>query len=231
MPDTQKEVPKTIHRPPVNYWSCKARIAALRKYQDLVRHRYRIRPDIGFAAKLEDLIGPFHDQMEATHLVDREIARLSAPVFHILNDVGISTVVTFSHPEPRFNKGAVTSVIKKEDSDLIATLLENDTSSVRGQTAFRLLMTYLEEGIGMYELRLKIAFREIFYPTVWLAYVVRLPLTTLERAGIQPSETLVTRIYGTVIQVLMLIVIVLLSLKLGFTVPWEKIIDFVFKFI
>jgi hypothetical protein len=120
------------------------------------------------------------------HLLGREIARLSPIVFHFLDEVGISTIATYTinEMEPAATGSAFRMVRKKEDRNILVAYLGMDPSSVEGHNAFDLLMTTLEEGIGMYQSREKIAFREIFYPTVWLAYLIRLPVTVLERAGL-----------------------------------------------
>ena len=228
MSDTHSEPRRFLVRHPITYWSCKRRIQALRKYQDLVRHRERSPESLRFAQRLEDLIGPFKDQLERMHLLEQEIARLSPIVFHILQDVGVPTSVYRKVEE--FPAGsAIESTQKEEKYDLIVGYLQVPVGSIEAQRNCDLLVTILEEGIGMYQSRKQIAWREIFYPTVWLAYIVRLPITILERAGVRPSDQMITDIYGKLLQAAMLVLIVLLGLKLGFTIPWERIITNILK--
>jgi hypothetical protein len=44
-------------------------------------------------------------------------------------------------------------------------------------------------------------------------------------AGVVPSDQLVSDIYGRIMQFATLILIVLASLKLGCSIPWEKILS------
>lgn len=219
--------------PPPSYWACKRRIRILRKYQDLVRHQTRSQPDVRFADKLEDLIGPFKDPVERIHLLEREIARLSPIVFHLLDEVGIPTIATYTVNEmkPAATGSPFRMVPRKEDRNILVAYLQMDPSSVEGQNTFDLVMTTLEEGIGMYQSRERIAFREIFYPTVWLAYLIRLPITVLERAGLitdGKTGAVFIAIYAGIVKVLVLVILGLIAARLGF-ITWKDFFQYVFK--
>ncbi len=218
--------PKALRRPPRSYWACKRRIQILRKYQDLIRHRERRQPDIQFAEPLENLIGPFKDAIERMHFLDREIARLTPLVYHILNEVGISTAVSHKISEPQVSDLGITHNQKEEKYDIVGRYLDIRVGSLEGQYAFALLMRMVEEGIGMYQLRQEIAFREIFYPTVWLAYLVRLPLTVLERAGLISDETTAVDIYAKILKLATAGLLALIALKFGVKIPWKELLPF-----
>jgi hypothetical protein len=130
---------------------------------------------------------------------------------------------------PKIGKDRVIQVEKEQKFDIISDYLRICRNDTDAQHLFEVMMTTLEEGIGVYQLREQRAWRELFFPTVWLAYIIRLPITVLQRAGIRPSDKLVTDIYGRLIQAGTLILIVLLSIKLGVTIPWERLITYFVK--
>jgi hypothetical protein len=218
--------PKALRRPPLSYWGCKRRIQILRRYQDLVRHRERQPPDIQFAEPLENLIGPFKNAIERMHFLDQEIARLSLPVHHILNELGISTVVTRGIGKPQVGDAGIDHPQEEEKYDIVGNYLDGRVGSLEGQYSFDLLMRMVEEGIGVYQLRQEMAFRELFYPTVWLAYLVRLPLNVFERAGLVPEDKTVVDIYAKILILVTAVLLALIALKFGIQIPWKEILPF-----
>jgi len=182
-------------------------------------------PFVQFSQPIEALIPPFKDPFERQHFIDTELARLTPIVSVFLREVGLST--TFSRTN--INSHGAPSSPKQRSFDIITAYLHTPLGSLDSQRMVEPLMILLEEGIGTYLARQERARRELIYPTVWLAYIVRLPITVLIRAGILPSTEFISNIYGKLIQVLALIFIVLLSIKLGVTIPWAKIIGYFLK--
>jgi hypothetical protein len=71
--------------------------------------------------------------------------------------------------------------------------------------AYEAVTDALEQGIGLYKARQKQAFREIFNPIIWLAYLIRLPITVMERAGMlghEKTKEMALRVYGRIIQIM-----------------------------
>ena len=182
-------------------------------------------PFLQFAQPIEKLLPPFKDTFERQHYLDAEIARLTPIVSLMLREVGLSTIFTRSN----VNSHGAPIPTKQESFDIITGYLHAPFGSLDGQRIVGPLITLLEEGIGTYLARQENARRELFYPTVWLAYILRLPITVLIRAGILPSGEFVTNIYGKLLQAGMFVLIVLLSIKLGITIPWERLVTYFLK--
>ena len=60
-------------------------------------------------------------------------------------------------------------------------------------SAFELLLGAIERGVGSYLYRRKVALREMFNPINWIAYMLRLPIVILERAGIETANKVFTK--------------------------------------
>src|SRR5262249_16508300 len=88
------------------------------------------------------------------------------------------------------------------------------------QDVFEVLMTLLERAIGVYQEWRDAAFRDLFNPLVWLAWFIRLPISVLERAGLQDEATAsrVVKGYGGIVRIAVLGVL----MRLGVPIPWDK---------
>ncbi len=128
--------------------------------------------------------------------------------------------------EPQVTDAGLTYAPKEEKYDIVADYLDIEVGSIEGQYTSDLLMRMLEEGIGAYQARQPVAFREIFYPTVWLAYLVRLPLSVFERAGLVSDEKTAVDIYAKVLKVVTAALLLFILLKLGVKIPWNELLTF-----
>jgi len=179
-------------------------------------------PYIQFAQPIEKLIPACKDSFERQHYLEIEIARLTPIVGLILNQFGLSVMFNRTIRDSQGDP-------KQESFDILNQYLHVPLGSPDGQHLIDPLMTLLEKGIGVGMSRQERARYEFLYPTTWLAYLIRLPITVLVRAGILPSSELIGSIYGKFIQILTLVLIVLLSIKLGIAIPWERIIGYILK--
>jgi hypothetical protein len=104
------------------------------------------------------------------------------------------------------------------------------------QGVCELVLDALEQGIGAYERRFKQAKRELYSPVAWVAHLIRLPITVMERAGFaghEKTQELMLGGYARFMRIMMGISVVLATLLLGIKVPWREIvsavIDYIFK--
>ncbi len=181
-------------------------------------------PFLQFAQPIEKLIPPFKDTFERQHYLDTEITRLTPIVSLFLREVGLFTTFYRTNID---SHGAPTST-KQESFDILIAYLHASPGSLDGQRMIRPLMTLLEEGIGTYLARQDNARREFFYPTVWLAYLIRLPITVLIRAGILPSGEFVANIYTKIIYYLIILGFALFAVRQGI-LTWKEAANYFFK--
>ena len=90
-----------------------------------------------------------------------------------INYAGVATAVIHRHWD---------GVARKEDRyDLILDYFRLPRERDAYQ-AYEAVMAALEQAIGVYEARLRQAKRDLFNPVVWVAHVIRLPITVMEHA-------------------------------------------------
>jgi hypothetical protein len=83
---------------PVGYYECERRIAVLRKFQDLVRHRERWAAEIEFARPLKVLLPEGTTERNESAVIDQQIARLQTIVRVYLHQAGIETEISWTEP-------------------------------------------------------------------------------------------------------------------------------------
>jgi hypothetical protein len=68
----------------------------------------------------------------------------------------------------------------------------------------------------------------MFSPLSWIAAAVRLPISILERAGIESGEASsgVLKAYALLMRAIMLVILLFIAAKLGISIPWEKLFTF-----
>lgn len=221
---SQEKTPR-IEPPPPSYWSCKNRLNILRRYQDIVRHKEGWAHDIEHACPLEELIPEAKSATDRFILFDREINRLTPLVHWALNEVGVLTGIVSIRREPSLGEHGVIEREVTEKHDIILDYLDLGHQ----QRTYELLMRSLERGIGIYQSRMKIAYRELFNPIVWFAYLIRIPIAVMEHAGISPTERLVAGFYSVVIRILMFLVLLFTAIKLGISIPWADLANLISK--
>lgn len=96
------------------------------------------------------------------------------------------------------------------------------------QQAYEFVMHVLDQGIGIHTLRLKLAKRELFNPVIWMAHLIRLPITIMERAGLashsKGQEVLVST-YGWFMRIAMGALVLIIIGHYGAKIPWSEILS------
>jgi hypothetical protein len=211
------------------YWKTRARLAAIIRFKNLIVHRERRAGSLDEACPIEELFpNPPPVGMARTRLIDREIKRAQQEVWWELTFAGIPTVVA----QREYDEGEHKGVLTKYDVILDYFRLP----LLQDARAFDLVLDTLEQGIGAYERRLKRAKRELYSPVAWVAHLIRLPISVMERAGFaghEKTQELILSGYARFMRIMMGIIVVLSTLLLGIKVPWREIvsgiIDFMFK--
>jgi len=183
----------------------------------LVRHHKRWAHDFDNVRPLEELI-PEKTPKDGQHeVISREISRIMPSVRDVLYNAGVGTEVTREHQEPAFAEGRYKEQSIKENYDLIIDYF--DFPYDKSANFYRHLMHVIEQGIGVYQDKMKGALVDIVSPVVWIVWVVRLPVWILNRAGVQDSNKLYS-LTMKALPYLMLVTLLLLAAKLGFSVKW-----------
>jgi hypothetical protein len=162
-------------------------------------------------------------------LLDKEILKAMNVVRWDVNYAGVPTSFTHKYWHIIDKKD------KEDHYDIIVDYFRLPRQDDAHHT-YEAVISTLEQAIGVYEARLKQAKRDIFNPVVWVARIIRLPISALEHAGMignEKAQEMVLGGYAKFIKVLMGIILALVAVKLGVSVPWKetvmKILDFVIK--
>ncbi len=214
-----------IKRPPISLSSCKRRIARLERYKYLVSHYTRLAPYVDGIPPLEQLVPEIRNPVDRVVMLPREISRLTPIVYWILEEVGVPTRINCE--EPDWDVGPAGRMEKKvtRQYDLVTDFLDH----AGDQDWFERLVRVLEEGIGVYLSRMEVAQRERYNPLVWIAWIVRTPITVMEYAGIIPDNHTVARIFAAVLQMLMFLILLFAAIRAGGTIPWGAVVRFMLK--
>jgi hypothetical protein len=202
------------------YFATKRLLARIHRFQNLIRHRERWAPDLEFACPLEDVVPANVPEIQRGQYLDREILRMMQDVHRAVNFAGVPTSVYHEHRDPVDNHE------EQERYDLILDYFRLPRWD-NGYKAFEAVMSVLEQAIGVYEVRLNQAKREFFNPVAWVAHVIRIPITVLERAGLAAHEktaSMVIGAYARSVQILMVIILVFIAVRLGVKIPWKEFV-------
>jgi hypothetical protein len=215
--------------PAPGYFRAKRILRGLRRFQNLIRHKERWAADIGNACPIEDFCSadmPLHERFA---FLDREILKAMQIVHRAVNFAGVSTRVIHRHWD---------SVEQKEVEQGYELILDYPRlpRGTRPQDAYESVMSVLEQAIGVYESRLRQSKWDFINPVVWIAYLIRLPITVLERAGLVSHDKTAEMMlggYAKFMKYAMSVILVLLALRLGVKMPWKdlflKLIDLFVK--
>ena len=167
-------------------------------------------------------------------LLKCEIARLLPLVHTYLDWADIPTLVRRTEPDTYHDKETGRLVMGEREVerwDLIEDYFEHAFGEGPSAATFNMLMQTLESGIGVYEAARDAAFRDLLNPLSWIAWLVGLPLTVLERAGLagEASTSVVGRTYAWIIRVVMVALLILVMAWLGVTIPWDKLLAFALR--
>jgi len=209
-----------FRRPAPGYFETKRVLARLRRFQNLIRHKERWGGDLEFACPIEELIPPNLGMPERFPLLDREILKAMNIVCWDINRAGVTTGVIYKHWDTLEGKE------EKESYDVVLDYFRLPRL-LHAQRAYEAVMSTLEQAIGVYETRLMQSRREIYNPVVWAAHIIRLPITVMERAGLvghAKTEEMVLGGYAKFMKISMAVILVLMAVKLGVTVPWKDVV-------
>ena len=191
----------------------------MKRFQNLIRHKERWAPDIPLVCPIEELIPADIPMPERFDYLDREILKAMNMVQRGVNYAGVPTGVIHKRWDGIEQKG----VERRYDVILDYFRLPRDT---RPHDAYEAVMSVLEQAIGVYESRLKQAKWDFINPVVWLAHLVRLPITVVGRAGLEShdkSAEIVLGGYGKFMKFAMSAILVLIALRLGVRLPWKEV--------
>jgi hypothetical protein len=135
----------------------------------------------------------------------------------------INNEIIYTHSEPKLVAGHIEHSEKEEVFDVIEDYLELPHK----RYSFDAVMASVERTIGIYEEAKKVALLRSFNPLNWLAVLIRLPLTVLERAGLAEdpqTHSKLANTYTWILKITMLILLFLLASKLGLSIKWSDLI-------
>jgi len=233
MPDETRDdsvelEPPVFLQPWPGYWRTHGFIKRAKRLQDLIRHRERWATEIELAQPLEDLF-PGMDRVEASQHIEEEIGKLQQVVYWDLNRFAmVNTGVLYK------DRYAVEGEPDRK-YDLILDYFRLPRRNGEAHQPFEAVMRILNNGIGVFEARKKWAFWEMFNPIHWLAFIIRLPITVMKRAGFGPhnkrSQEMMVGGYAKFVRILMIAILVLVALKYGITVPWKDLWEWLLRLI
>lgn len=194
------------------------------RFKNLIIHREQWAAELDSAPTLDELFPGENLQrgtMEAVQRIEQEIRETKMIISYDLRHCGVGTRVT------------VTTRGEANDYDLIIDYfrMSNDDELDRSQN-FEEVMELLDAGVGAHKNRLERAKFEMFSPITWIAYVIRLPITVLERAGLAShpkSQEKFLNVYAWAVQFSMLALILVVLGHYGAKIPWSDIFPYVIK--
>jgi hypothetical protein len=202
------------------YFQCKRVIAFLREFQDLVRHDFRFESQHAHRT-LEVLVPGSEVPANRERLLHARINQLIPRVRNALWVAGIRTDMVSEEYE-----GSSLEDPKKVERRF--DLIEHYFDHNHDLQSYRYVIQALDRGIGVFEQKERHEFRQLFNPVTYLAWCLRLPITILERAGIDVDEasSVMIRSYGWLVRLVMLLLLALLAKRLGITGVWDKVIQY-----
>jgi len=194
------------------------------RFKNLIIHREQWGPEIESAPTLDELFPGENLQrgtMDAVRRIEQEIREMKLIISYNLRHCGVGTRMT------------VTTGGETNEYDLLVDYfrMANDNELDRRQR-FEEVMELLDAGIGAHKNRLPRAKIEMFSPITWIAYMIRLPITVLERAGLAShpkSQEKFLNAYAWVVQFAMLALILVVAGHYGAKIPWSDIFSYVIK--
>ena len=221
-PDADKPV-ASIPRPP-GFFECRRAIESLTRFQNLARHHFPMQPDIQFAPSLEELLPAGTSQQQQRWVLEQQINRLIPIVIIHLRRVGLDSTVSEERWQEKDYLGHELEKVTGK-LNLVGEYLEMMRRR-NGLEGHLMLMALLEQALGLYEARKKAAFRAIFNPLNWIAGLVRIPITVLERAGIEEGSSWMLKAYAWILRTAVLLLVVVGVARLaGVPIPWKVFLE------
>jgi hypothetical protein len=213
--------PFHMRRP--SYFRCRRVLEDLHLFQDLVRHHWRMPDHLTAARPLRDLLPPGTREDQHQLMMEQRINRLIPLVTEDMSVAGMKNEIIYEHSEPKRVAGHFEYNEKEEVFDVI----EDYFDLPHRRDSFDAVMASVERTIGIYEDAKKTALLRTFNPLNWLAILIRLPLTIMERAGLAEdpqTHSKVASVYTWILKITMLILLLLLASKLGLSIKWSDLI-------
>lgn len=169
------------------YFECKRRIERLSKFQDLIRYEVGWTQELQSARPIEGMIGVVPDAQKQ-RAIEQAISRMVFAVGNDLDDVEVSSGITMLVDADDIDDFADGRQVRQA-FDLI-----NDYFVVRRHKGFGRsdifmdTIRVLDEGIGAYETIKERAKFDFINPIAWCAWLMRIPISVLQRAGIATGE-------------------------------------------
>ena len=225
-PQKTESTPFLLRVPP-GYFQCSRAIATLKKFQGLIYHREGWRPLFGsptfFVPPIETLLPPNTPESARPTIIQQEISKLIVPVHLILNDAGVFTRWLYKSRKqlPLLFSTDPPPEQEKREYDIIRQYFELPHSLEN----FQIVTRTLDQGIGVFEMRKRTAFWEMFNPLYWFSLALRAPLWVFYRAGFSPSQ----KFYETLIRTLFAAALILLLIRFGI-LDWQDFASWLRKF-
>ena len=220
----QKAERPLFGQPWPGYFHVRRMIRRAKRFQDLVRHRERWSGDVDRAAPLEKLVKGCGNAAthEAIQRIKEEIEKAQHVVFlDLRGSTPVRTSVRWRDPY------AAEGEDPEKAYDLILDYFRLPRRSGYEHETFEEVMRCLNNGVGFLEARKRRAFWEMFNPIFWVAWLLRLPITVMERAGFGGSakgQEMMAAGYVRFVKIAVGVILILACLKLGVEVPWREIL-------
>ena len=208
----------------IGFFSCRRILTLLRDFEDLVRH------DFGFEAQharqsLEKLVPGASVTADRERLLKNKMNRLIPLVGDVMWLSGRDTTLIL---EQSISVEPLRPPKKtRRRYDLLEHYFEPDHHGSFDN--YRHLIQALDRAIGVFEHKKKQEFWQLFNPATYIAWVLRFPISILERVGVEGDEasSVMIKAYGWLIRLMMLLVLALVAQKLGISGVWEKLVNFI----
>ncbi len=218
-----------FHQPPPGYWRTKFKLERMVRFKNLIIHRERWAGDIDMASPIAELFpgeSLASNSSVTVQRINQEIKQMMWMVNWDLNYIGVATRVNYKERDPVDGE-----VINKYDLILDYYRLPRNGNP---HIAYQAVIDVLEQGIGLYKGRLKQAKQELFNPINWAAYVIRIPITVMERAGFgasEKSQDMLIGWYARFMQILMGLIFSFIAIREGIKVQWKEIVTDMWKWL
>lgn len=227
-PSDSAELLRARHYRRMGYFACRRAVETLRRFKALVAYDYHL-DSIDQIEPLETLLpGAPADPHRRGQMLSREIQRMVPLVSDLLHIACINTGMVMDRIE--------TDPLTDQNPRRVNVeydLLEHygDAHHDKNLVDFNYLQATLERGIGVYDHKRRFEFRRLFNPLVWLGRLVGLPVRVLEEAGLgtDSASSRGMQIWAWAMRIAVLVIFVLLATKLGVSVPWERLLQFLPK--
>jgi len=210
------------------YLAVKRKIAGITRFRDLIIYREQwAGADIDVAPIHQLIPGIKVGEQAPAQIVDREIKRAQRPVHNDVNFAQVPTRFNYRHRD--FDSGKFVETPYEIILDYYR-LPRNPNP----KNSYDALINTLEEAIGTYQVALRRAKRDLYNPISWIAKLIRLPITIMERAGFgehEKTQELMLGGYVRFVKIAMGVILAFAALILGVKVPWGEIVNGVIQYI